>query len=121
MDVLGSGLAWMAGKMESCMAVSVAYTHNGVTAGNIPAVIGTSDYQVLSDMGVEVGSSRVDFIIKETHLGFTPTLGDIIVYNGRKYKVVDHGGAGCWRWTDGYCISRRIHTEYYSDNTNAGG
>ena len=121
-DMLGSGLAWLANKLEDVMSVTIDYYHgSGVTQG-VPAVIGSSDYQVVSEMGVETGASRVDFIVKETHLGFTPSLGDRIIFEGRVYRVVDHGAGGCWQWTDGYCISRRIHTEFvsvYTSNTNA--
>lgn len=116
-DVLGSGLHWLANKLEDVASVTVTVIHGGRSYADLPAVIGTSDYHVVSEMGVETGASRVDFIIKDTHLGFIPSLGDQIVFDGRVYRVVDHGAGGCWQWTDGYCISRRIHTEYVGSNT----
>ena len=111
-DILGNGLSWLASKLEEVASVSVTYIHAGTTRADIPAVFGTSDYKILSELGVETGASRVDFIIRDSCLGFTPTLGDQIVTGGRVYRVVDHGADGCWNWTDGYCLTRRIHTEY---------
>ena len=123
-DMLGSGLNWLANKLEDVMSVTATYYHGSQTYADLPAVIGSSDYHMVSDMGVETGASRTDFIIKDAHLGFVPALGDRIVSGGRVYRVVDHGAGGCWQWTDGYCISRRIHTEYvsvYTDNATATG
>ena len=121
MDYMGAGQAWLHDKLEEIASVTIDYYHGSSVTQGVPAVIGSSDYQVVSEMGVETGASRVDFIVKETHLGFTPALGDRIVFEGRVYRVVDHGAGGCWQWTNGYCLARRIHTEYvnvYTDNAN---
>ena len=40
-----------------------------------------------------------------------PQAGDVIVANNRKYEVMDLGGESCWRWSDPYRMTLRIHTK----------
>ena len=65
----------------------------------------------VTESGLTINSQVWDFLILAEELGFDPEPGDVIVANGRRYEVMNLSGEGCWRWSDPYRQTYRIHTK----------
>ncbi len=112
-DVLRDGLTWLDTQRASHMASPVEYRRPPDTLA-VNATFGKTDYEVSDESGLTVGSHVWDFLITAVEFspeGFEPEPGDVIAANGRKYEVMNLGGEGCWRWSDPYRTTMRIHTK----------
>jgi len=83
----------------------------GATELEIAATYGRTDYEVQDDYGLTVGATSMDFLIPAEVLELVPKPGDVIVADGRRYEVMDLGSENCWRWSDPYRTTLRIHTK----------
>ncbi len=63
------------------------------------------------ESGMTIGSYVWDFLVLADELAFEPKPGDVIVADGRLYEVLDLAGERCWRWSDPYRQTYRIHTK----------
>jgi hypothetical protein len=77
----------------------------------IRATYGRTQYEVADESGLTINGQAWDFLILADELGFDPEPGDVIAANGRRYEVMNLGGEGCWRWSDPYRQTYRIHTK----------
>jgi hypothetical protein len=80
-------------------------------AVTVSATYGKTDFEVADESGLTIGSHVWDFLILADALGFEPEPGDVIAADGRRYEVMNLGGEGCWRWSDPYRQTYRIHTK----------
>ena len=125
-DMLQDGLAWLDAQRASHMASPVEYRRDP-DAFAVNATFGKTDYEVADESGLTIGSHVWDFLITADELspeGFEPEPGDVIAapsagsgQAGRKYEVMNLGGEGCWRWSDPYRQTYRIHTKDIGPDT----
>ena len=101
------------------MSRSVVYSQGGNSV-TVLAVTGKSRFQIDTGAGVVESFESRDFIILATNLMLsgamvTPQRGDRISdTQGSQtfvYEVTGPGHEPCWRWSDPYRTSRRIHTK----------
>jgi hypothetical protein len=113
-DLLASGFAWLRGQREQHMATAVSYRGaGGVLVGTVTtATLGRTTFRFTDDYGQSVRIVSADFIISADDLPDEPQPGDLIERNGQAYEVTNINGEPCWRWTDSYHGSRRIHTQH---------
>lgn len=111
MNLMRHGTDWLAGQMTRFCSEKVLYqplTGEGVT---VSAVFGATKYEVADEYGTLTGAASIDFLIPASELTITPKLGDRIIVGSDVYEVLEFGGVGCWRWSDPYQFTRRIHTK----------
>jgi hypothetical protein len=109
-DLLQQGSQWL-GQMRTAHCSSPVEYRRAPDAYTVSATYGKTDYDVADESGLTIGSHVWDFLIQANELGLEPEPGDVIVTNGRKYEVMNLGGEGCWRWSDPYRQTYRIHTK----------
>ncbi len=109
-DLLRDGLNWLEQQRTAHMASPVIFRRAGQADAEVQATFGKTDYEVADDYGATIRTHVIDFLILADDLGFDPQAGDVIVANGRKHEVMDLAGEGCWRWSDPYRTTCRIHT-----------
>jgi hypothetical protein len=80
-------------------------------AVTVNATFGKTNVELADESGLAVWSHVWDFLIMADDIGWEPEAGDVIVVNGRKYEVMNLSGEGCWRWSDPYRTTYRIHTK----------
>ena len=124
-DLLRQGSQWLAGVLKQHAASPVTYSRppadeDGETiALYIAATVGKTDYEKLDQYGMPVGATASDFLVAGADLAATfgePKVGDrITTDDGVVYEVLDVPGQGCWRWTDGFGNTMRIHTKRIGD------
>ena len=109
-DLLKQGSDWLEQMRTEHCSSQVEYRRD-VQVLTVNATFGKTDYEVADDYGLKVGASICDFLILADELGLEPECGDVIAAGGRKYEVLDLGSDGCWRWSDPYRTTMRIHTK----------
>ena len=109
-DLLKQGSEWLEQMRTSHCSSPVTY-RRGQTEVTLNATSGKTDFEVDDESGLTVGSHVWDFLILAVDLGFDPEPGDVVAANGRKYEVMSLAGDGCWRWSDPYRQTYRIHTK----------
>ena len=109
-DLLQQGSDWLEQMRTQHCSSQVEYRRDAQVAG-VNATFGKTDYEVADDYGLKIGASICDFLILAGDLGLEPEVGDVIAASGRKYEVLDFGSDGCWRWSDPYRTTMRIHTK----------
>jgi len=109
-DLLREGSQWLEQMRTSHCSSPVEYRRDP-DAYSVNATYGKTDFEVADESGLTVESHIWDFLILADDLGFEPEPGDVIAANGRRYEVMNLGGDGCWRWSDPYRQTYRIHTK----------
>ena len=121
-DLLAQGAAWLAGQRAANMATRVMYTRLSSPPATvvIAATIGTTAYEIDDGYGaVERFVSR-DFLITASDLvlrgvAIQPQPGDQIAETTAAgvcvYELMGPGKESCWRWSDPYRNSIRVHTK----------
>lgn len=110
-DLLRDGLAWLEQQRSAHMTSPVTYRRAGQADASVQATFGQTDYEVADDYGATIKAHVVDFMIMGDELGSEPQAGDRIVADGVIHEVMALGGEGCWRWSDPYRTTMRIHTK----------
>ena len=110
MNMLADASSWLAGKLKAHASSEVEYRRDAETF-TVQAVFGKTDYEVQDESGLRIGGFVCDFLILADELGLKPEVGDVIAAHGRKYEILDLGADGCWRWSDPYRTTMRIHTK----------
>ena len=109
-DMLRQGSVWLESMRETHCSSPVTYQRDEASY-EVNATFGKTDYEVADDYGAKIQAHVVDFLILGASLPFDPEPADVILANGRKYEVMNLGGEGCWRWSDPYRTTMRIHTK----------
>ena len=109
-NLLKRGSDWLEQQRKEHCSSQVEYRRDGQTY-DVVATFGKTDLEVADESGLTVQSHVWDFLITAADLNFEPEAGDVIAANGRKYEVMDLGSEGCWRWSDPYRVTYRIHTK----------
>lgn len=118
-DMLATGAVWFESMRVKFMTVPVTYCRDAATA-EVRATIGKTVFEVAREYGVFEKYISRDYIVAagELILNDNPVLpvrGDQIreTQGGKTYvyEVMAPGNEPCWRWSDSYRRSLRIHTK----------
>lgn len=110
MDLLRKASDWLEAQRTTHCTTPVQYRRAGNTR-SVPATFGRTAAEVADESGLVVRSFTFDFLILAEDLGFEPRAGDVIVALDRRYEVLNLGSEGCWRYSDAYRTTYRIHTK----------
>ncbi len=114
-DLLRQGAEWLEQQRAQYMASPVEY-RRGVQVIPVQATFGKTRFEVEDSSGATVESQVWDFLILAADLALEPEPGDEIVApstgsgQATVYEVMNLSGEGCWRWSDPYRTTLRIHT-----------
>jgi len=123
-DLLRQGSQWLAGVLKQHASSPVTYSRppaddEGETLElEIAATLGKTEYEKSDQYGLPVGATATDFLVSAADFAGTfgePQVGDRVVADGAVYEVLELPGQGCWRWTDGFGNTMRIHTKRIGD------
>lgn len=112
-DLLRQGSQWLEDMRTAHASSPVEYRRSPDTY-TVNATFGQTSFEVADESGLTIGSHVWDFLILADAFGqegFEPEPGDVIAANGRRYEVMNLSGDGCWRWSDPYRQTYRIHTK----------
>lgn len=109
-DLLRVGSDWLE-RMRTAHCSSPVQYHRDQAVIPINATYGRTDVEVADESGLSIGSFIWDFLVLAVDLGLEPRPGDVIVADGRQYEVLSLGPERCWRWSDPYRQTYRIHTK----------
>ena len=110
-DLLRDGLTWLQQQRSAHMTSPVTYRRAGQADAAVGATFGRTEIEITDDEGGAIRTHVVDFLILADELPLEPEAGDVVVADGQRYEVMDLGGDGCWRWSDPYRQTYRIHTK----------
>jgi hypothetical protein len=123
-DLLRQGSQWLAGVLKQHASSPVIYSRppadeeDDTVELEIAATLGKTDYEKLDQYGIPVGAQATDFLVSAADFTATfgePQVGDRVVADGAVYEVLELPGQGCWRWSDGFGNTMRIHTKRIGD------
>ena len=114
MNMLQSGLSWLALKQKKHVSSRVVYCR-GNEKYTVDAILGRTKYDIVDERGFRLAAHTIDFLIQAADLPLIPKNGDQILADTIVYEVSDLGN-GCWQWCDPHGITRRIHTNIYKDD-----
>jgi hypothetical protein len=124
-DLLETGQAWLADKLQEHAARSVVY-HRGAQNVAVLATIGRTLLRLDDgDGGVRMAWTDRDFLIPAANLVLngitvTPETGDRITetvgLNTSTFEVMAYGGEPPWRYSDPFGKLLRIHTKFIGSN-----
>jgi hypothetical protein len=120
--MLAQAASWLSGVRKANMTTVVTYTRPGTPAANVPvsATIGATTFQIENEYSVLVQFTSRDFLITASDLVLggavvQPKPGDCITEAAASgtivYQVLAPGKEPCWRWSDPYRNTIRVHTK----------
>lgn len=118
-DMQAAGAAWFESMRVKFMTVPVRYCRDTMAA-EVAATIGKTVFEIARDYGIFEKVESRDYIIAAGELLLSgepilPVRGDQIrqMRDGKTYlyEVLAPGNEPCWRWSDSYRRSLRIHTK----------
>lgn len=110
-DRLKRAAARLDARRTACASSAVEYWRGGVFVSDVDATPGATSVEAQDEGGFTVMVESSDFIVLAADLEIVPAVGDVIVFDGRKFEVNNLGRDKCWRWSDRYNTSYRIHTK----------
>ncbi len=124
-DLLERSSVWLEDQRNRHMTQSVVY-QRGTDTVELLATIGTTVFQIDDGAGALLRIESRDYLIRATDLlvggsSVLPRRGDRIrETKGTQvfvYEVVGPGDEPCWRWSDSYRQTLRIHTKQVDTET----
>ena len=114
-NLLKTGSQFLEAQRKLHMTDEVTY-RRGIHSVTLQATQGKSDYTAYDDNGFEVQSQVTDFLITTADLILNsamalPEMDDKIVTGLGTFAVLHLGDAGCWRYSDPYGATLRVHTK----------
>ncbi len=127
-DLLQKSSAWLEDQRVKHLTQMVVY-QRGTQTGSVAATIGSTVFQLDDGNGAVIRSESRDYLIRAADLvldgaAVLPQRGDQIRETDARTEAVvvyevtvpgDSGGGGggepCWRWSDGYRQTLRVHTQ----------
>jgi hypothetical protein len=118
-NLLQQGSDWLESKRNQYLSQPVVYLR-GVSTITVNATLGKTEYEVDDDYGLRVKAEVMDFLILADELVLDgektlPKAGDQIRMNRGDqiivFEVMALSGQGCWRYSDSFGKTLRIHTK----------
>jgi len=125
-DLLQKASAWLEDQRTKFLTQSVVY-QRGTDTVQVPATIGQTVFQIDDGAGALLRIESRDYLIRAVDLvlgdnAILPKRGDRIrETSGTQvivYEVVGPGDEPCWRWSDAYRQTLRIHTKQVDTETS---
>ena len=125
-DLLQKASAWLEDQRTKFLTQSVVF-QRGLNTVELPATIGTTVFQIDDGAGALLRIESRDYLISASDLvlagnAILPKRGDRIhETSGTQtfvYEVVGPGDEPCWRWSDAYRQTLRIHTKQVDTETS---
>ena len=116
--MLAEAAEWLASQALEHLSVPVIYRTRDGEEKAVRAVVGSTLFQTEDGYGVVTDTESRDFIIAAAELPLEPSKGDAVIWKGRAYEVMEPRGGPCWRWSDAYHTTRRIHTKETGEDGN---
>lgn len=119
-NLLNRGAAWLAGTM-ACHAAEDVHFVRGESSVVVRATIGRAVYEQAGDDGLVTRTAARDYLVPAAGLTVDdvpvePRPGDRFVEGGLEaghaYEVAALPGEPCWRWSDEFRRTMRVHTKY---------
>jgi hypothetical protein len=118
-NLLETGAVWLESMRTKYLSKSVMYCRGGESV-ILPATIGRTVFEVERETGAYEPYESRDFLINASDLILSgepvlPVRGDLIKETAEgkvyEYEVMAPGSEPCWRWSDAYRHTLRIHTK----------
>jgi len=112
-DLLRTASSWLE-RMRTEHCSSLVEYRRPPDAYSVKATFGRTGFEVVDESGLTINAHVWDFLILADELFAlfgAPRAGDWIAADGQRYEVMNLGGEGCWRWSDPYRRTCRIHTK----------
>ena len=112
-DLLRQGSQWLEQQRTAHCSSQVTYRRDAAEYP-VNATYGKTDVEVADESGLTITAGVWDFLILADGFlpeGLEPEPGDVIAADGRRYEVMNLAGQDCWRWSDPYRQTYRIHTK----------
>lgn len=118
-DLLANATTWLAQQRTKHLSQQVVYWSETLSV-TVPATIGKTEFEVDDEFGVVQRIESRDFLILASDLVLDgnvtlPERGDIIEEQAGtqtlQYEVTAPGKEPCWRYSDLYRQTLRIHTK----------
>ena len=125
LDLLQRAMTWLDGRRRQYVGREVVYQRGQQTL-TVPATIGRTVFETTDEYGVVVRTESRDFLISVADLvldgvAILPQRGDRIRESegGQAfvYEVLAPGQEPCWRYSDPYRQTLRIHTAQVGEET----
>jgi hypothetical protein len=115
-DLLRQGSQWLEQQRTAHCSSPVTY-QRGDTSIPVSATFGRSEAEVDDGSGLRVVTTVADFLIVAAELASlgSPQAGDQILVDESTFEVLPLGSEPCWRWSDPYHQTYRIHAKDISD------
>jgi hypothetical protein len=118
-NLLETGSDYLHTQLKQFASSEVTYCR-GEDSVVVCAVIGNTKVEVDDGSGTKVKTDIVDFIISAADLvrngnSIEPQHGDKIYFGRYEYEVLFLAGDGCWRFSDAFGKTMRIHTKRTGD------
>lgn len=112
MSLFTEGLDYLETKRLQFMSDPALY-RRGADELKINATPGKSLFRATDRNGVTIVIRSEDFIVAASELLSlgVPKRGDLILFNGGRYEVLNPNGEPCWQWSDVENQVYRIHTK----------
>lgn len=90
---------------------TVTYTQADSTQHSLEAVLGSSNWNLETDSGMQATVRSRDFLFLASDMDFEPAIGDYITWDGNYYYILADGGEPLWRYADQSKSAIRVHTK----------
>lgn len=111
MNMLAQANVWLNAQRQKHLTVPVQYRRRGGQTVEVPAALGRTLFRVEDEYGITTRTESRDFLIAASDLNVEPERGDQIIYAGVCYEVLAPNSEPCWRWSDSFHQTLRIHTK----------
>ncbi|MFA5291945.1 MAG: hypothetical protein WC496_02810 [Phycisphaerae bacterium] len=118
-NLLETGSDYLQAQLKQFASSEVAY-RRGQDSVVVKAIIGSTKVEVDDGGGAKIKTDIIDFLISTADLvlngsAITPQHGDKIELGSCEYEVLFLAGDGCWRFSDAFGKTMRIHTKRTGD------
>jgi hypothetical protein len=126
-NLLGTAATWLEGKRKAFATIDVTY-RRGEDSITVKATVGRTTFEQDNADGIILRNESRDYLITAADLlldGETvlPAIGDRIEETSGEttfiYEVLPIGSQQCWRYSDDYRLTLRIHTKLLSRETGS--
>jgi hypothetical protein len=118
-DFLATASAWLNSVNRAQVSQTVAIRFGAAESGDVPATIGSSDFQEANDEGIVTNWQSSDFLIAVADYAMdgvvvNPEAGHLIRWLGDDYQVLSPGNEQAAVYSDAEGLMWRIHTKLIS-------
>lgn len=118
MGMLYDAMQWLEQQRHQYLTINVRYKRGDEFIA-VAATVGNTVFEVPDSYGVMIKTESRDYLLRPSDLIISgrpilPMPGDRISENGYEYEVMAPGNKPCWRWSDSFRNTLRIHTKLVS-------